>query len=281
MHSARLGDGRIISAKDYLPDVHGPSLFCLDSTCKVPVHYVQESEKVPFFKTSGKSASVHIQGCAFASKLTFESAVSKVSAFQQEFSENGLDEFVVRLNTNKLDPDYVPRERGEPKEKEVDPNAIKEIKEKKEKTDKPQTLSTLASLVKLFTSVEPDLLATVKISYQGHKLPISLLISDYYSIHHRLWKGETLDIPYFIHGQIHKIIRLPRVWLFNMHDQEKEFFFTLVVFEKYFNHFTYTDEELLERPILVMGKLRKNTFKEGQQNTEMVIKSNDYIEFLD
>ncbi|RKJ74814.1 hypothetical protein D7X33_19200 [Butyricicoccus sp. 1XD8-22] len=280
MHSARLSDGRIIPAKDYIPNIHGTAIFCLDSTCKVPVHFVQESEKVPFFKTSGKGASVHIQGCAFASKLTFESAVSKVSAFQQEFSEKGLEEFVVRLNTNKIDPDYVPRERGEPKEKEVAPNAIKEIKEKKEKRDSPQTLSSLASLVKLFTSVEPDLLATVKISYKGHKLPISLLITDYLSIHHRLWKGETLDIPYFIHGRIHKIIRLPRVWYFNLHDGE-DFYFTLIVFEKYFKHFTYTDEELLDRPILVMGKLRKNTFKEGKQNTEMVMKSNEYIEFLD
>ena len=280
MHSARLKNGRIISANDYLPDEHGSALYCLDLMCNVPVHYVQESEKVPFFKTSGKADSVHKEGCAFASKLTFEHAVSKVSAFQQEFSDNGLDEFIVRLNTNKLDPDYVPIERGEPKEKEVDPNAIKEIKEKKEKKDSPQTLSSLASLVKLFTSVEPDLLATVKISYKGHKLPISLLISDYHSIHHRLWNEETLDIPYFIHGKIHKIIRLPKVLYLNMHDAE-DYYFSIIVFEKYFKHFTYKDEELLDRSILVMGKLRKNTFTKGMKNTEMIIKSNQYLEFLE
>lgn len=278
MHSARLLDGRIVSAKSYSIEEHGSSIFCMDSSCNVPVHFVQESEKVPFFKTSGKGSSVHKEGCAFASKLSFERAVSKVSVFQQELRKNSADEFVIRLNTNKIDPDYVPRSiERDSKEKEVDPT---QIKVKQDKVDPPQTLSSLTSLRKLFTTVEPDLLASIVVSVQGYKLPISQLISDYHSIHHRFWKNQTLNIPYFIHGTIQKIVRLNKVWYFNLHDGD-DFYFTLVVFEKYFKHFTYTDEQLLERPVLVMGKLRKNTFQENRQNTEMLIKSNKYLEFLD
>lgn len=278
MHSAKLLDGSIVAAKSYIPGIHGRSLFCLDPICKAPVHFVQESEKVAFFKTSGKGDSVHKEGCAFASRLSFEKAVSKVSIFQQDLLVQGSDEVVIRLNANKLDPDYVPRKiERDGQETEIDPN---KIKIKKEKTETPQTLSSLSSLKKLFTTVEPDLLASIVVSVQGYKLPISQLISDYHSIHDRFWKDNTLNVPYFIHGTIHKIVRLNKVWYLNMHDGE-DFYFTLVVFEKYFKHFTYTDDDLLERPILVMGKLRKNTFHKDRPATEMVIKSDKYIEFLD
>lgn len=278
MHSARIMDGSIVAAKKYNPDIHGSTIFCMDSTCNVPVHFVRESEKIAFFKTSGKGNSVHKESCAFATRLSFERAVSKVNVFQQEQRSEGLDEFIVRLNTNKLDPDYIPRSiERESTEKEVDPT---NIKIKQDKVTPPQTVSSLTSIKKLFTTVEPDLLATITVSVQGYKLPISQLISDYQSIHKRLWNNQTLNIPYFIYGSIQKIVRLGKVWYFNMHDGD-DFYFTLIVFEKYFKYFTYTDEQLLERPILVMGKLRKNTFKENHRNTEMIIKSNKYIEFLD
>ena len=277
MQSARLSDNTIIAAKNYSRDVHGSVLFCIDSICRVPVHYVQESEKMAFFKTSGKGDSVHKAGCAFASKLSFEKAVSKVSIFQEDLRVNGAEEIIIRLNANKLDPDYIPRAVERSESNEVDPS---KIKVQKEKTETPQTLSSLTSLKKLFTTVEADLLASIVISVQGYKLPISQLISDYRSIHHLLWSENTLNIPYFIHGTVQKVVRLSKVWYFNLHD-ENDFYFTLVVFEKYFKHFTYSDDDLLGRPILVMGKLRKNTFKEGMQSTEMVIKSNKYIEFLD
>lgn len=278
MHSARLMNGSIVAAKNYSLEEHGVSLFCMDAICNAPVHFVRESSKSSFFKTSGKGDSVHKEGCAFASKLSFENTVSKVSIFQQELRSSGGDEFVIRLNTNKIDPDYVPRNiEREAKEKEVDPT---QIKVKQETNDPPQTLSSLSSLKKLFTTVDADLLAGIVVSVQGYKLPISQLISDYRSIHQRLWSGTALNIPYFVHGTIQKIVRLPKVWYFNLHDGQ-DFYFTLVVFEKYFNHFTLTDEELMERPVLVMGKLRKNTFNQTKPSTEMVIKSNKYIEFLD
>ena len=136
---------------------------------------------------------------------------------------------------------------------------------------------------KLFLTGEPDLLASVIISINGFKIPISELIVDQHTAHTKVMKNLALDVPYFVHGTITKIVRLPRVWYFNMN--EDGYYFTLVVFERYFKYFTFKDEELIGRPILVMGKLKQNKFNEGKVNakdgTEIILKSNDYIEFLD
>ena len=276
LNAARLQNGSVIAAIDYSTTEHGPGIYCLDVTCQVPVHFVQESRKVPFFKTSGKGDSVHKELCAFASKMTFERSVDKVTQFQQEL-QSKVEPIFVRLNTNKLDPDYEPRSvERETTNKEVD---ARELKIKEDSPKPPQTVSSLKSLKKLFQTAEPDLLASVYVSYNGHKLPITELISDQFIAAKKLWQGTTLNIPYFIHGEITRIVRLEKVWYFNMNE---DFYpFTLVVFEKYFKHFTHTDEELLNRPILVMGRLKKNEFNKEKPVTEMVIKANAFIEFLD
>lgn len=276
MNAARLQDGTIIAAKDYSPAEHGLSICCMDIACQVPVHFVQETKKVPFFKTSGKGESVHKELCAFASKMTFERSLFKVTQFQREL-QNKVDPIMVRLNTNKLDPDYVPKSvEREGNNKEVD---ARELKVKDDSPKPPQTVSSLKSLKKLFQTADPDLLASICITYNGHKIPITELISDHFIAAKKLWQGTSLNIPYFIHGEITRIVRLDKVWYFNMGDEVYPF--TLVVFEKYFKHFSYTDEELLNRNILVMGRLKKNEFNQDKLVTEMVIKADSYIEFLD
>ncbi|UXJ71368.1 hypothetical protein [Lysinibacillus fusiformis] len=276
MNAARLQDGTIIVAKDYSPETHGLEIYCMDIACRAPVHFVQEGKKVSFFKTSGKGESVHKELCAFAGKMTFERSLFKVTQFQQELKSQ-VDPIMVRLNTNKLDPDYVPRSvEREGNNKEVD---ARELKISNDSPKPPQTVSSLKSLKKLFQTADPDLLASIFISYNGHKLPITDLISDQYLAAKKLWQGTSLNVNYFIHGEVTSIVRLDKVWYFNMGDDR--FPFTLVVFEKYFEHFTYTDEDLLNRTILVMGRLKKNDFNKDKFVTEMVIKADAYIEFLD
>jgi hypothetical protein len=51
------------------------------------------------------------------------------------------------------------------------------------------------------------------------------------------------------------------------------------VFEKYFKHFTYTNEQLEGKNVLAWGILKKNVYKD-KNTTEMVIKSNKYLEFI-
>jgi len=281
MNAARLQDGTIIAAKDYCLSEHGAAIYCMDIACKVPVHYVQKSEKNAFFKTSGKGESVHKELCAFATKMTFERSLFKVTQFQQELKSK-IDPIIVRLNTDKLDPDYIPKtvtRNSSGNQEQQKEGKTRESKGKADGQNPPQAVSNLKNLKKLFQTEEPDLLASIYANYNGYKLPITELISDQYLAAKKLWQGTALNVPYFIYGEITKIVRLEKVWYFNMGIGSNPF--TLVVFEKYFEHFTFTDEDLLNRPILVMGRLKKNDFHKGKFATEMFIKSNTFIEFLD
>lgn len=277
MLAAKLADNTVVNATDFeLMSAHTP-LFCMD--CKAPVHFVKEGNKIAFFKTSGKGASVHLEGCAFASPLTFTESVGKVMQLQKEIISQ-VEPIVIRLSLNKLDPDYTAQDRSRSGEQEV---TARTLKVPNDGPKQPKTLTTLKGLKKLFLSGEPDLLASVIVSINGFKIPIGELIVDQATAHGKVMSNMALDVPYFVHGTITKIVRLPRVWYFNMN--EDEYYFTLVVFERYFKYFTYTDEELMERPILVMGKLKQNKFNEGKANakngTEIILKANDYLEFLD
>lgn len=277
MLTAKLADNTVVNATDFQEMSQQTPIFCMD--CRAPVHFVKESNKVAFFKTSGKGASVHLEGCAFAAPMTFTESVGKIMQLQKEMITQ-VEPIVVRLSLNKLDPEYVAQDRGRPNEQEV---TGRTLKVPNDGPKQPKTLTTLKGLKKLFLTGEPDLLASVIISINGFKIPISELIVDQQTAHTKVMKNLALDVPYFVHGTITKIVRLPRVWYFNMN--EDNYYFTLVVFERYFKYFTFKDEELIGHPILVMGKLKQNKFNEGKANakegTEIIIKSNDYLEFLD
>ncbi len=281
MHSALLVNGKVITAKAYDANLHGTRLNCIDKCCQVPVIYIPESkdkEIVAHFRTSGRGDSIHKTGCGFAKKLSFEETLSKVSEYQVSLREQGVREFVVRLNLNSIDPDYeakeVNREPAEKKEKEeLDDKALKES------APTPKSIGSLNAVKKLFTTVEPDLLASIIISVKGTKIPISELIRSNQDAHIALWQNKTLDLPYFIHGKIEKMVRRDKVWYINF-ESTGSCFFSLVVFEKHFKHFTFKDTELVGKNVLAYGYLKKNEYNKGKPSTEMVVKSNKYIQFL-
>lgn len=279
MNAARLQDGAIIAAKDYCPSEHGVAIYCMDVACQVPVHFVQKSKKAAFFKTTGKGDSVHKDLCAFATKMTFERSLLKVAQFQREIKSK-VETVFMKINIDKLDPDYIPKTINRTGTTSTGGSSSRELIVTDDSNKKPQAVSTLKNLKKLFQTEEPDYLASIYANYNGYKLPITELISDQYLAAKKLWQGTALNVPYFIYGEITKIVKLEKVWYFNMGESSSSPF-TLVVFEKYFKYFTYTEEELLNRPILVTGRLKKNDFKKGEFATEMIIKANSFIEFLD
>lgn len=274
MHSALLPNGMIVAASEYSPDRHGVNIHCMDASCKVPVIFIQQTDNtIPHFKTSGKGGSIHKPGCGFFKKLTFQESVSKVSEYQRTFQNSGLQEIIVRMNLNSIDPDYEPKSiEREKKEKKIDGV---EVKIKKD-NETPQTIASLKAVKKLFTGYEPDILASIMISVKGIKIAISELIQDYQKAHDALWSDElSSNLPYFVHGTVDKVIRRDKVWYVNFTNN-----FSLVVFERNFKHFTYKDEQLVGKEILAYGYLKKNTFIKERQSTEMLIKSNRYLEFL-
>lgn len=277
MHSALLANGKLITAKEYSPSKHGVQIFCMDQGCKAPVIFISSNEHTAaHFKTSGKGESLHSSSCGFFQKLSFQDSVAKVSEYQETFKNNGMPEIVIRMNLNAIDPDYEKKtiERDEKEKKEE-----QELKIKKDNAT-PQTLNTLKAVKKLFVGNEPDILASILISIKGSKVPISYLIRDYKSAHKSLWTDDlNQNFPYFVHGTVDKVIRREKVWYINFL-VEDGCYFSLVVFERHFKHFTYKDEELIGKDILAYGYLKKNTFSKDRQSTEMLIKSKKYVEFL-
>ncbi|MFD5853714.1 hypothetical protein ACFWGC_26635 [Cytobacillus pseudoceanisediminis] len=278
MRSAILASGQLISANEYTPEIHGSQILCMDPSCKAPVIFVPSSDTISsHFKTSGKGESIHAINCGFFQSLSFQDSVAKVTEYQN-IIQNSSKELVVRINMNAIDPDYKPR-AVEREEKEKEKKDGQEVKIKKEQTP-PQTVSSLRSVKKLFTSYGPDVLASIIISIKGTKVPISYLIRNYKEAHEALWTDKlNQNLPYFVHGVIEWVIRRDKVWYINFVNEDN-CLYSLVIFEKYFKHFTYKDDELKGKEILAYGYLKKNTFSKEKQSTEMQIKSNSYIEFL-
>lgn len=280
MHSALLPNGTVVSAKSYDESIHGERLNCMDQSCKVPVIFIQGSQGLtPHFKTSGKGESIHKETCGFAKPLSFQESVSKVGEYQSSIMDNGIRQYVVRLNMNEIDPDYekksIERTPGEKEKKdsELNEDVLKESK------DTPSSISSLKAVKKLFTTVGPDILAGILLSFKGKKIPISSLIRNYEAAHETVWTDGAEEVPYFIHGKIERVIRREKVWYISFSNLESGYF-SLVVFDRHFHHFTYKDSELLGKEVLAYGFLRKNDYRREKKSTEMVIKSNKYIEFL-
>ncbi|WP_338657313.1 hypothetical protein V6B14_22380 (plasmid) [Sporosarcina psychrophila] len=281
MHSALLADGKVVTAKDYDEKMHGVRIVCMDKCCNVPVYFIPSSKGViSHFKTSGKGSSVHKEECGFSRKLTFQETVAKVSEYQTSLREHGIREIVVKLNLNSIDPDIdvktnerKQREKIEKEPADLDEDALKEDK------PTPQSIGSLRSVKKLFTSVEPDLLATIIVSVKGERIPISELIRHHDIAHVAVWEDKTLNVPYFIHGCIEKVIRRKKVWYINFTATENGFF-SLIIFDRHFKHFTLKDNELIGKEVLAYGMLKRNEFNKEKKSTEMIIKTNRYIEFL-
>ena len=281
MHSALLPNGSIVTAISYSEDLHGVIIKCMDKNCAAPVFHVPGTPAMAaHFKTSGKGASIHHEDCGFARRLSFQETVSKVSEYQTSFQGHGIREFVVRLNMNKIDPDYEareivrnPKDKDDSEAKELDSDALKEERET------PQSIGSLKSVKKLFLTVEPDLLASIIIAVNGKRIPISELIRHYDDAHTALWEDLTLAVPYFIHGRIEKVFRREKVWYINFTPTNNGFF-SLIVFDRHFKYFTFKDHELIGKEVLAFGTLKKNTFQKDKKSTEMIIKSNQYLEFL-
>ncbi|MFD1736159.1 hypothetical protein ACFSCX_06230 [Bacillus salitolerans] len=278
MISALLSNGKVITSSEYNPDTHGHRLSCID--CKVPVVFVSATDLVKgHFKTTGKHESKHSTTCGFFKPLSFEESIQKIREYQDELLDKGIKEQVLKLNLSKLDPDYVPKviERDETntKPKEVDDSKVKV----KQESDTPQSLSSLKSVVNLLSSYELDVLSTILVQVKGKKIPLSSIVLNQEQAHRLLWGSEQIDkMGYFVYGEIESVIRREKV-IYVVFKPLNQIRFSLVVFEKYFSHFTYKDQELMGKRILAYGFLQKNTYKE-KNTTEMSIKSNKYIEFL-
>jgi len=127
---------------------------------------------------------------------------------------------------------------------------------------------------------EPDLLSTIFFNIGGgRKLPLSNMILNQERAHQMLWSDQALrEVGYFIYGRIEDVVRREKVMYIKM-EKVNDVPLTIVIFEKYYRYFRLTEDMLVGKDVLVFGILRKNEYQE-RNTTEIVIKSDKYIEFL-
>jgi len=275
MKTAKLHDGSIVTAGEYNEARHSTRLFCIDPSCQTPVIFVPDSETATaHFKTIGKGESKHVRKCGFYRPLSLIETIKKTHEYQQHLLEQGVKEQVIRLNMKSIDPDYEPKQID--RQTETKSKKDEDIKAKQDST--PGSVSSLKSLVKLLTAYSPDILSSLIVNIGGgRKFPLSEVVVDQKAAHDILWGTEGAEKRgFFVYGNIEKVIHREKVCYVNFEPVDNVDF-TLVVFERYFKHFTYTHEDLEGKQILTYGHLRKNDYK-GTNKTEMVIKSNKYIE---
>ncbi|MEQ2527613.1 hypothetical protein WMO40_12955 [Bacillaceae bacterium CLA-AA-H227] len=274
MLSAKLHNGGIISSSEYNESTHGTRIYCLDKNCNAPLIYIDAAEegRVAHFKTSGKGDSKHVANCGFYQRLDLVESISKVKEYQAEVLNKGVKEIVIRLSMSGLDPD---KEKNTT-EREQSEKTKKEVKLKNENLT-PQSISSVKGVVKLLTEYEPDILSSILVNVGGgRKVPISELVVNQEQAHELLWNDNVLqNVGYFVYGKVTKLIKLEKVMYITL--EENSVPFTIVIFQKHWKEFTYTEKQLVGKNVLVFGNLRKNEYKD-QQKTEMIIKSDRYLQ---
>lgn len=277
LRTAYLNNGEVIDALEYIESIHGREVYCIDRSCKAPVIYVSGTEtKSPYFKTSGKHNSKHNHDCGFFRTLDFMESLQKIEDYQKELIGTGFKESIIRLNFNKMDPEYISKSTERAAE---DKSRAEERVKVKPDSSTPQTVTSLKSVYKLFISNDLDILSSIIISVKGFKIPISELILGQKSLHHKLWNDELIPrMPYFVYGKIEFAVKREKVMYINFEkiDDTK---ITVVLFDKYFKYFSYEPESLIGKDVIVWGDVRKNSFRDVH-STEVIIKSDKYIEFI-
>lgn len=273
MLTARLHDNKLVFSYDYQIDIHGNRLFCVDKKCNAPLIFIPGNEtKTAHFKTSGKGESKHNSYCGFYKSLDLVGSIKKVKEYQSEGFLSEAKEVVIRLSMNRIDPDKETSTIEREKKK-------KDTEKVKVKNDNitPQTISSVKGVVKLLTEYEPDILSSVLINVGGgRKIPISEIITDQEQAHNLLWEEKThKDIGYFVYGTVSNVVKREKVMYINF--EEKEVPFTIVIFNKHWANFSYSEQQITGKNILVYGHLRKNSYKDINL-TEMIIKSDKYLE---
>ncbi|MFA8440200.1 hypothetical protein [Pueribacillus sp. YX66] len=254
MNVARLSNGYIVTAKEYSPTKHGTQLFCIDRACQSPVIFVSGGKNTAHFKTTGKLKSKHTAQCGFLRPLTFHESIAKMTEYQKQLKE-AKGKTTIRLNMSKIDPEYKPKKT-------------------------PQKIESVKDVTRLLTSFEPDELAGIQVKVSDYKIPLTQMVLSSDEAHKSLWDGKLNNqIPYFVYGKISKVARREKVYYINL-EQADNSLFTLIVFDKHFKYFTYTDEQLVNQDIIVYGFIRKNKVMAARSASEIVIKSNDYLDFI-
>ena len=276
MQNAKLPDGTIINAKEYIESVHKGKIYCV--YCGATVIHVNPEDRDPFFKTTGQTdKSRHLDNCVQKRNLQVFDSLKMINKYTTKLADthsNG--EYIIKINFDSFDIRKQPKgqtpEIGFDHHKKKLPYANGYTNYKDSPIKSITSLKTIARLLKN----KPEELAKIVLVVNGQRYRLNELVLNQNQAN-ELARSNIGNLDYIVYGQVMSVKRREKVIYINMSVQDGMEPFTAMVFKKYFVHFKYKDEKLIGNPVLIAGRLKLN---DRNNKAEMVIYSSKQLEVL-
>jgi len=176
MQNARLPDGNIINAKEYIQGLHKGKIIC--PYCDAPVIHVMPNDRNPYFKTTGSGKSIHSKNCSEHRELAVYNSLKLIKRYTTKIEDlTDCKEYIWELDLESTDIDKAPRG----KVNEISP---KHPKKKHEYANEyintkyaPQKIKTLDLLAKLIKDNSEEL-DKIIFNYNGCKYFLEDIVID-------------------------------------------------------------------------------------------------------
>jgi len=267
MQNARLIDGSIINANEYIRNLHEGKILC--PYCDAPVIYVMPQEKDPYFKTTGKNNSIHDKYCSERRELAVFDSIRQIKRYTAKIDDlTDYKEYIFNLNLENIHIDEEHRGKvneigfNHPKKKLKYTNRYGNTK------NALRNIRTLDLLAKIIRKNYKELNKIV-FDYNGCKYLLEDIIIDQNKAFELASTGQIKDIDYVVYGKVRSLISRETVKYINLEEQDGMVPFTGVIFKDHFPDFTY-DERINGKPVLIAGKLLLNKM---YNKAQIIIKS--------
>lgn len=264
MQNARLPDGSVINAGEYIANVH-TDLYCLH--CGAKVFFVSPTTgRNPFFRTSGRRPdTTHKDWCPEKRELKIFDSLKRIKTYKPDPKGKSTESHTLNLDlndTNKVKHHgQVPEiGREHPKKKLTYANRYTA-----KEHALPNKADSLDALLKYLNN-SIDILAATTIRFNGEYYSIPEIIIDQGSAYQLTSKDNKKDV--IVYGAINTVVKLETVMYLNFTNEGNLPPFTVVIFKKRFKNFTDVVDKLEGSRVLVSGKIE---FNKMSNRTQMII----------
>lgn len=281
MQNALLPNGEIVNAREYDVRKHGDVIMC--PHCKARVIYVHSSNTEPHFKTTGRSPDfTHKQDCPHVRKiLQIVDTIKKLRKYTTDLSDAtsrqqqiiiDIQPLFKQLNTGPTPKGPITEIPNSHPKKQFD-YAMRY----KDAIELPvKQINSLKTIAKLIKDNCIEKLASTFFLVNEKQLRISDVIIDQNTANRICRTGDIENIPYIVYGTIRSVARREKVMFLNFDTQDGAAPFTAYVFARHFNNFSYTQEEILKKFVLLLGFIKPNS-KYGYAEMELKSEKQMYV----
>ncbi|MTI80031.1 MAG: hypothetical protein FH758_03960 [Firmicutes bacterium] len=278
MQNARLSNGQIINVYEYDHEIHGENIFCRH--CKAKLIYVGTGNRNsgPFFRTTGHNDSIHEDDCPEKREVKTIKTLKTINDYTVDINKVNLnDNHIIKVN---LDNNLAGSSHG--KISEVNKNDSKKklnytLNSKNRKKQLTKNITSLTTIANLLQKCSAEELKKIALDIKGKLMLVSQLVIDQNKAYEISRTGNFYSPWFVVHGKVRSVKKLDKVLFINFDEQDGLKPFTAYVFSGHYKYFTYTNEQLEGKHILVHGKIK---FNEKYNKAEIQIMWNKQLYIL-